>query len=95
MRRFAFLGALLCLGAAPKPPPPALDLILAETPAPRLADYRLFTDAGDPPHGGPRGRGAGLELFGLSLSWGHHSGLIQSINPVLVWAAAAPSPAVS
>ena len=56
---------------------------------------RLFTDAGDPPHGGPRGRGAGLELFGLSLSWGHHSGLIQSINPVLVWAAAAPSPAVS
>ena len=30
---------------------------------------RLFTDAGDPPHGGGRGRGGGLELFGLSLSW--------------------------
>jgi len=30
---------------------------------------RLFTDGGDPPHGGSRGRGAGLDLFGLSLSW--------------------------
>ena len=30
---------------------------------------RLFTDSGDPPHGGGRGRGGGLELFGLSLSW--------------------------
>jgi radical SAM superfamily enzyme YgiQ (UPF0313 family) len=34
---------------------------------------RLFTDAGDPSHGGGRGRGVGggggLELFGLSLSW--------------------------
>ena len=30
---------------------------------------RLFTDGGDPAHGGARGRGAGLELFGLSLSW--------------------------
>ncbi|MEB3255255.1 MAG: radical SAM protein [Synechococcaceae cyanobacterium] len=30
---------------------------------------RLFTDAGDPAHGGGRGRGDGLELFGLSLSW--------------------------
>ncbi|WP_397417727.1 SO2930 family diheme c-type cytochrome [Phenylobacterium sp.] len=60
MRRFAFLGALLCLGAAPKPPPPALDLILAETPAPRLADYRLFTDAG------ARRPNAGLTLYGLN-----------------------------
>jgi radical SAM superfamily enzyme YgiQ (UPF0313 family) len=30
---------------------------------------RLFTDAGEPSHGGSRGRGPGLELFGLSLSW--------------------------
>ncbi|MFM9046540.1 MAG: radical SAM protein, partial [Cyanobium sp.] len=28
---------------------------------------RLFTDGGDPPHGGRRG--LGLEAFGLSLSW--------------------------
>ena len=34
-----------------------------------LAVRRLFTDGGDPPHGGGRGRGAGLDLFGLSLSW--------------------------
>ena len=30
---------------------------------------RLFTDQGDPPHGGGRGRGPNLDLFGLSLSW--------------------------
>jgi len=30
---------------------------------------RLFTDQGDPPHGGQRGRGPNLDLFGLSLSW--------------------------
>jgi len=30
---------------------------------------RLFTDQGDPPHGGQRGRGPELDLFGLSLSW--------------------------
>jgi radical SAM superfamily enzyme YgiQ (UPF0313 family) len=30
---------------------------------------RLFTDAADPPHGGSRGRGPALDLFGLSLSW--------------------------
>ncbi len=30
---------------------------------------RLFTDQGDPPHGGQRGRGPRLDLFGLSLSW--------------------------
>ena len=30
---------------------------------------RLFTDQGDPPHAAQRGRGAGLDLFGLSLSW--------------------------
>ncbi|MCP9810255.1 radical SAM protein, partial [Cyanobium sp. HWJ4-Hawea] len=30
---------------------------------------RLFTDQGDPAHGSQRGRGADLDLFGLSLSW--------------------------
>ncbi|MFM7393867.1 MAG: radical SAM protein, partial [Cyanobium sp.] len=30
---------------------------------------RLFTDRSDPAHGGSRGRGADLDLFGLSLSW--------------------------
>jgi radical SAM superfamily enzyme YgiQ (UPF0313 family) len=30
---------------------------------------RLFTDQGDAPHGGSRGRGPDLDLFGLSLSW--------------------------
>jgi len=30
---------------------------------------RLFTDQADPPHGGSRGRGPALDLFGLSLSW--------------------------
>jgi radical SAM superfamily enzyme YgiQ (UPF0313 family) len=34
-----------------------------------LAVRRLFTDCGDPAHGSGRGRGAGLDLFGLSLSW--------------------------
>ncbi len=46
-RWVALLGALLCLGAAPSAPTPgvALDVVLADTPAPRLADYRLFADA--------------------------------------------------
>ena len=30
---------------------------------------RLFTDGGDAPHAGSRGRGPALDLFGLSLSW--------------------------
>jgi radical SAM superfamily enzyme YgiQ (UPF0313 family) len=30
---------------------------------------RLFTDRSDPAHGGDRGRGGQLDLFGLSLSW--------------------------
>ncbi len=30
---------------------------------------RQFTDQGDPPHGGSRGREPALDLFGLSLSW--------------------------
>jgi radical SAM superfamily enzyme YgiQ (UPF0313 family) len=36
---------------------------------PDLDVRRLFTDQGDPPHGGQRGRGPDLDLFGLSLSW--------------------------
>lgn len=50
MRRLAAwlaaAGAAFTIGAAPPPPPVALDLLLSETPAPKLADYRLFTDAG-------------------------------------------------
>lgn len=46
MRRWASLfAALFCLGAAPEPPAVALDVLLADKPAPKLADYRLFTDA--------------------------------------------------
>jgi len=42
----AILAALVCLGAAPQPPVVSLETLLAEAPAPKLADYRLFTDAG-------------------------------------------------
>ena len=45
-RWLASLAALVCLGAAPDPAGVALQALLAETPAPKLADYRLFTDAG-------------------------------------------------
>lgn len=41
---FAAAGAALSIAAAPPPPPVALDLLLAEAPAPKLSDYRLFTD---------------------------------------------------
>ena len=45
MRRLAaYLAALLCLGAAPQPAAVSLETLLAEAPAPKLADYRLFTD---------------------------------------------------
>ncbi len=61
MRRwFASLAALVCLGAAPPPPPVALDVVLAETPAPKLSDYRLFTDAGG------RKPNAGLTPYALN-----------------------------
>ena len=40
------LAALALLGAAPGPGPVALDALMAETPAPTLAAYRLFTDPG-------------------------------------------------
>ncbi|TAJ68633.1 MAG: hypothetical protein EPO51_27550 [Phenylobacterium sp.] len=42
----ASLAALLCLGAAPAPAGVALETLLAEAPAPKLSDYRLFRDAG-------------------------------------------------
>ncbi len=45
-RLAAILGAALLLGAAPQAPPVALDVLLAETPAPTLDAYRLFLDAG-------------------------------------------------
>ncbi|MBL8772318.1 MAG: hypothetical protein JNK30_13130 [Phenylobacterium sp.] len=49
----ALLAALASLGAAPKPEPVALEALLAEAPAPRLSDYRLFADAaGRRPNGG-------------------------------------------
>lgn len=47
MRRLAALAlGVLSLGAAPPPAPVALDALLAETPAPTLSAYRLFTDPG-------------------------------------------------
>lgn len=54
MRRLAALAlAVLSLGAAPPPAPVALDALLAETPAPTLSAYRLFTDpAGRSPNRG-------------------------------------------
>ncbi len=43
-RAFAALFGLLAFGAAPPPEPVALATLLAETPAPSLDAYRLFTD---------------------------------------------------
>jgi uncharacterized repeat protein (TIGR03806 family) len=40
------LAALAGLGAAPLPPPVADEALMAQSPAPKLSDYRLFTDAG-------------------------------------------------
>jgi uncharacterized repeat protein (TIGR03806 family) len=45
-RWLASLVALACLGAAPVPAGVALETLLAEAPAPKLSDYRLFRDAG-------------------------------------------------
>lgn len=51
-RRLASLAALFCLGAAPAPASVSLETLLAEAPAPKLADYRLFRDpAGRQPNG--------------------------------------------
>lgn len=44
-RLAAVLAALCCLGAAPEPQGVALETLLAEAPAPKLSDYRLFKDA--------------------------------------------------
>lgn len=61
----AILAAILCLGAAPvpakmAPEAVALDTLLAEAPAPTLADYRLFADAG------ARQPNAGLTPYALN-----------------------------
>jgi uncharacterized repeat protein (TIGR03806 family) len=45
-RWLASLVALVCLGAAPVPAGVALETLLAEAPAPKLSDYRLFRDPG-------------------------------------------------
>ena len=59
MRRIvAILAALACLSAAPAPVNKAA--LLAEAPAPKLAAYRLFTDAG------ARHANAGLTPYGLN-----------------------------
>lgn len=61
MKRLAVvLAALACLGAAPEPPAVALDALLAEAPAPKLADYRMFRDAGG------RAPNAGLTPYALN-----------------------------
>lgn len=47
MRRLvAAAVALFLMGAAPAPRPVAIEALMDETPAPTLAAYRLFTDAG-------------------------------------------------
>ena len=56
----AGLAALVCLSATQPPAGVALEVLLAETPAPKLADYRLFTDAGG------RHPNAGLTPYGLN-----------------------------
>ena len=65
MRRWlAGLAALICLGASTLPPGVALEALLADTPAPRLSDYHLFTDlAGRQPNAGLTLLGAQLPLF--------------------------------
>ncbi|MES2340453.1 MAG: SO2930 family diheme c-type cytochrome [Pseudomonadota bacterium] len=61
MRRLAaLLAAVLSLGAAPRPAPVAVDALLAETPAPTLDAYRLFTDPG------ARAPNAGLTPYALN-----------------------------
>ena len=59
MRRLtALIAAVLCLGASPAPV--ALPALLAEVPAPTLAAYRLFQDAGG------RTPSAGLTPYSLN-----------------------------
>ncbi len=59
-RLLAALAAMACLGAAPEPDAVATKTLLAQAPAPRLADYRLFTDAGG------RHPNAGLTPYALN-----------------------------
>src|SRR5262245_47908939 len=61
MRWLAAIGAALaCFGAAPQPAGVAVETLLADTPAPKLSAYRLFTDeAGRRPN-------AGLTPFALN-----------------------------
>lgn len=42
----AALAGLVLLGAAPAPPGVSLDALMADGPAPKLSDYRLFLDVG-------------------------------------------------
>jgi uncharacterized repeat protein (TIGR03806 family) len=59
-RGVAIAFAAFSLGAAPVPPPVDLAALLAESPAPTLAAYRLFTDAG------ARAPNAGLTPYALN-----------------------------
>ena len=61
MKRFAaLLAAVLSLGAAAPSKPVALEALLAETPAPTLDAYQLFTDPG------ARAPNAGLTPYDLN-----------------------------
>ena len=59
-RWLAALAALICLGATEPPAGVALETLLSESPAPKLADYRLFTDPGG------RRPNAGLTPYSLN-----------------------------
>lgn len=59
VRLGVLLAALAGLGAAAPPPGVDLGLVLADAPAPRLSDYRLFLDAGA---ARPNGRVAPYDL---------------------------------
>jgi uncharacterized repeat protein (TIGR03806 family) len=59
-RLAALILAALSLGAAPGPAPVAVETLLAETPAPTLDAYRLFTDPG------ARSPNAGLTPYALN-----------------------------
>ena len=60
VRWAALCGALLCLGAAPEPTAVNLKALMAQVPAAKLADYRLFTDAS------ARHANAGLTPYALN-----------------------------
>src|ERR1700761_5778751 len=61
-RVFAVLAAMMSIGAAPAPDPTGVDLkaLMAETPAPTLSAYRIFT--GD----GPNHPNAGVTPYALN-----------------------------